>query len=209
MARYRGSVCRLCRREATKLFLKGERCITAKCAIDRRSYFPGQHGQARRRKFSEYGVQLREKQKVRRVYGILEKQFRKYFAAAERKKGVTGENLLQTLELRFDNVAYRLGLADSRNAARQLVLHNHLTINGKRVNIPSYILKQGDIIAPAQNKLNKALVKNALEKIKTHTFPQWLAFDEEKKQGIIQSLPTRDDITLPIQEQLIVELYSR
>lgn len=183
--------------------------MTVKCAIDRHSYFPGQHGQTRRRKFSEYGVQLREKQKVRRIYGILEKQFRKYFAAAERKKGVTGENLLQTLELRFDNVAYRLGLADSRNAARQLVLHNHLTINGKRVNIPSYILKQGDIIAPAQNKLNKALVKHALEKVKTHTFPQWLAFDEEKKQGIIQSLPTRDDVTLPIQEQLIVELYSR
>ncbi|MFQ5717055.1 MAG: 30S ribosomal protein S4 [Nitrospinales bacterium] len=209
MARYRGSVCRLCRREGVKLFLKSERCLTTKCAIDRRGYAPGQHGQSRRRKFSEYGIQLREKQKVRRIYGVLEKQFRKYFAAADRKKGVTGENLLQTLELRFDNVAYRLGFAGSRNAARQLVLHRHLTVNGKRVNIPSYILKQGDVIAPAPSKLNKAPVKKALEKMKSHTFPQWLAFDDEKKQGIVQALPTREEIAIPIQEQLIVELYSR
>ena len=209
MARYRGSVCRLCRREGIKLFLKSERCVTTKCAIEKRAYAPGVHGQSRRRKFSEYGVQLREKQKVRRIYGVLEKQFKAYFNAAERKKGVTGENLLQTLELRFDNVAYRLGFAGSRNAARQMVRHNHLTINGKKVNIPSYILKQGDTIAPASNKLGKKLMQTTLEKIKTHTFPQWLAFDPEKNQGIIQTLPVREDITLPIEEQLIVELYSR
>ncbi|MEC7641176.1 MAG: 30S ribosomal protein S4 [Nitrospinota bacterium] len=209
MARYRGSVCRLCRREGIKLFLKSERCVTAKCAIEKRAYAPGVHGQSRRRKFSEYGVQLREKQKVRRIYGVLEKQFRSYFAVAERKKGVTGENLLQTLELRFDNVAYRLGFAGSRNAARQMVRHNHLMINGKRVNIPSCILKQGDVIAPAANKLGKKLMQATLEKMKTYTHPQWLAYDPEKNQGIIQTLPTREDITLPIEEQLIVELYSR
>jgi small subunit ribosomal protein S4 len=190
------------------LFLKSDRCLTAKCAIDRRAYAPGQHGQ-NRKKYSEYGVQLREKQKVRRVYGILEKQFRRYFAAASRKKGVTGETLLQTLELRLDNVVYRMGLAGSRNASRQLVRHNHFTINGKRVNIPSYILKRGDVVAPAQNKLDKAPIKLALEKIKSHTLPQWLAFDEEKKQGIVQSLPTKEDIGIPVEEQLIVELYSR
>ena len=209
MARYRGSVCRLCRREGIKLFLKSDRCLTTKCAVEKRSYAPGVHGQSRRRKFSEYGVQLREKQKVRRIYGVLEKQFRSYFIAAERKKGVTGENLLQTLELRFDNVAYRLGFAGSRNSARQMVRHNHLTINGKRVNIPSYILKQGDIIAPASNKLGKKLMQNNLEKMKTHTCPEWLAFDLEKNQGIVQTLPVREDIALPIEEQLIVELYSR
>jgi len=142
LARYRGSVCRLCRREGMKLFLKGERCITAKCAIERREYAPGQHGQGRK-KFSEYGSQLREKQKVKRLYGVLEKQFRSYFQRADRKKGVTGENLLQTLELRFDNVIYRMGLASSRNFARQLVRHNHFMVNGHKVNIPSYLLKQG------------------------------------------------------------------
>ena len=208
MARYRGSVCRLCRREGIKLFLKSDRCLTTKCAIERRAYAPGQHGQARK-KHSEYGVQLREKQKVRRIYGILEKQFRRYLTAASRKKGITGETLLQTLELRFDNVVYRMGLANSRKASRQLVGHNHFTINGKRVNIPSYILKRGDVVAPAHNKLNKVPIKLALEKIKSHMHPQWLAFDEDKKQGTIQSLPTKGDIGIPIQEQLIVELYSR
>ncbi len=208
MARYRGSVCRLCRREGMKLFLKGERCLTTKCAIDRRGYAPGQHGQGRT-KFSEYGVQLREKQKVKRLYGVLEKQFRTYFFKADRKKGVTGENLLQTLELRFDNVIYRLGLAPSRNAARQLVRHNHFQINGRKVNIPSFLLKQGDEITPVQRKVDKAPIKTALENIKNKTTPEWLAFDSESKRGIVQSLPAREDITIPIQEQLIVELYSR
>ena len=191
-----------------KLFLKGERCITAKCAIERREYAPGQHGQGRK-KFSEYGSQLREKQKVKRLYGVLEKQFRSYFQRADRKKGVTGENLLQTLELRFDNVIYRMGLASSRNFARQLVRHNHFMVNGRKVNIPSYILKQGDVIAPSQGKLNKAPVKSALENMKDKTQPHWLSFDAESKQGMVQALPTREDITIPIEEQLIVELYSR
>ena len=208
MARYRGSVCRLCRREGMKLFLKGERCITAKCAIERREYAPGQHGQGRK-KFSEYGSQLREKQKVKRLYGVLEKQFRSYFQRADRKKGVTGENLLQTLELRFDNVIYRMGLASSRNSARQLVRYSHFMVNGHKVNIPSYILKQGDVIAPSQGKLNKAPVKSALENMKDKTQPHWLSFDAESKQGMVQALPTREDITIPIEEQLIVELYSR
>lgn len=208
MARYTGSVCRLCRREGVKLFLKGDRCETAKCAIEKRAYLPGQHGQARK-KFSEYGVQLREKQKVKRFYGVLEKQFRLYFAAADRKKGVTGENLLQSLELRLDNVVYRMGLGSSRAAARQLVRHNHFTVNGKRVNIPSYILKQGDVIAPNQSKLGKAPIKIALEKMKNKTLPHWLSYDLESKQGLVQSLPTREDVGIPVEEQLIVELYSR
>lgn len=208
MARYTGSVCRLCRREGVKLFLKGDRCETAKCAIEKRAYLPGQHGQARK-KFSEYGVQLREKQKVKRFYGVLEKQFRLYFAAADRKKGVTGENLLQSLELRLDNVVYRMGLGSSRAAARQLVRHNHFTVNGKRVNIPSYILKQGDVIAPSQSKLGKAPIKTALEKMKNKTLPHWLSYDLESKQGLVQSLPTREDVGIPVEEQLIVELYSR
>jgi small subunit ribosomal protein S4 len=208
LARYKDSVCRLCRREGIKLFLKATRCETAKCAIEKRAYAPGQHGQ-RRKKVTEYGIQLREKQKVRRVYGVLEKQFRKYFAIADRKKGVTGENLLQNLELRFDNVIYRMGLAGSRNAARQLIRHNFFLINGKKVNIPSYILKKGDVFEPAEKKLNKFPIKTGLDNVRNHSFPQWLAFDQEKNQGLVQSLPMREDITLPIEEQLIVELYSR
>ena len=208
MARYRDSVCRLCRREGTKLFLKGSRCETAKCAIDRRAYVPGQHGQGRK-KFSEYGVQLREKQKVKRFYGVLEKQFRLYFAKADRKKGVTGENLLQNLELRLDNVVYRMGLGASRPMARQLILHHHFTVNGKRVNIPSYIVKQGDEIAPSEKKLNKAPIKAALENMKNKTLPHWLTFDQESRKGLVQSLPTREDVSIPVEEQLIVELYSR
>lgn len=208
MARYTGSVCRLCRREGIKLFLKASRCETAKCAIDRRAYLPGQHGQGRK-KFSEYGVQLREKQKVKRFYGILEKQFRIKFAAADRKKGVTGENLLQSLELRLDNVVYRMGLGESRNAARQLVRHNHFLVNGKRVNIPSYSVKKGDMIAPNPKKLGKAPIKKALENMKDKTLPHWLSFDLESKQGLVQSLPTREDVAIPVEEQLIVELYSR
>ena len=208
MARYTDSVCRLCRREGIKLFLKSDRCETAKCAIEKRAYPPGHHGRGRK-KFSEYGVQLREKQKVRRIYGVLEKQFRKYVGVAERKKGVTGENLLRTLELRFDNVIYRLGIAGSRNSARQLIRHNFFQINGKKMNIPSHLLKQGDIISLSEKKVEKFPVKTGLERAKTHNRPQWLAFDEEKSQGMVQNLPEREDITIPIQEQLIIELYSR
>lgn len=208
MARYRGSVCRLCRREGIKLYLKGSRCETEKCAIEKRAYPPGQHGQERS-KFSEYGVQLREKQKVKRIYGVLEKPFRNYFFAADKKKGVTGENLLQSLELRFDNVIYRMGLAPSRNAARQLVRHKHFTVNGKKMDVPSYILKQGDIITPNPSKGKKKPVNEAIENIKNKTLPEWLAFDTDSKQGIIQGMPTREDVKLPIEEQLIVELYSR
>ena len=208
MARYRGSVCRLCRREGIKLYLKGSRCETEKCAIEKRAYPPGQHGQERS-KFSEYGVQLREKQKVKRIYGVLEKPFRNYFFAADKKKGVTGENLLQSLELRFDNVIYRMGLAPSRNAARQLVRHKHFTVNGKKMDVPSYILRQGDIITPNPNKSKKKPVNDAIANIKNKTLPEWLAFDTDSKQGIIQGMPTREDVKLPIEEQLIVELYSR
>ena len=200
MARYRGSVCRLCRREGIKLYLKGSRCETEKCAIEKRAYPPGQHGQERS-KFSEYGVQLREKQKVKRIYGVLEKPFRNYFFAADKKKGVTGENLLQSLELRFDNVIYRMGLAPSRNAARQLVRHKHFTVNGKKMDVPSYILRQGDIITPNPIKGKKKPVNEAIENIKNKTLPEWLAFDTDSKQGVIQGMPTREDVKLPIEEQ--------
>lgn len=208
MARYIGSVCRLCRREGEKLYLKAERCDTPKCAIDRRSYAPGQHGQGRT-KFSEYGVQLREKQKVRRLYGVLENQFRTYFKNADQKKGVTGENLLQRLEMRFDNVIYRLGLAGSRNAARQLVRHRFFTINGKKVNVPSYTLKKGDVIGIVNSKKEKLPIKTALESMQGKTPPAWLGFDFDKNEGNVLEWASREDITLPINEQLIVELYSR
>jgi small subunit ribosomal protein S4 len=208
LARYTDSVCRLCRREGIKLFLKGSRCETAKCAIEKRAYPPGQHGQGRK-KFSEYGTQLREKQKVKRIYGVLEKQFRNYFFAADKKKGITGENLLQKLELRMDNVIYRMGLASSRSTARQLVGHGHFTVNGKKMNIPSYALEQGDTIALNPNKIKKTPVKNAIENIKGKTLPDWLSFDTDSKQGIIQALPSREHVAMPIEEQLIVELYSR
>jgi small subunit ribosomal protein S4 len=208
LARYIGSVCRLCRREGEKLYLKAERCDTPKCAIDRRSYAPGQHGQGRT-KFSEYGVQLREKQKVRRLYGVLENQFRTYFKTADQKKGVTGENLLQRLEMRFDNVIYRLGLAGSRNAARQLVRHRFFTINGKKVNVSSYTLKKGDVIGIVNSKKEKLPIKTALESMKGKTLPAWLGFDFDKNEGTVLEKASREDITLPINEQLIVELYSR
>ena len=185
MARYRGSVCRLCRREGIKLYLKGSRCETEKCAIEKRAYPPGQHGQGRS-KFSEYGVQLREKQKVKRIYGVLEKPFRNYFFAADKKKGVTGENLLQNLELRFDNVIYRMGLAPSRNAARQLVRHKHFTVNGKKMDVPSYILRQGDIITPNPIKGKKKPVNEAIENIKNKTFNICCP---EKRNGRLSSKP--------------------
>ena len=208
MARYTGPSCRLCRREGSELFLKGERCYTDKCAIKRRSYPPGQHGQGRI-KVSDYGVQLREKQKVRRIYGILENQFRGYFAMADRMKGVTGENLLFILERRLDNVAYRLGFATSRTEARQLVRHGHFTLNGRKVNIPSIQAKAGDVIQLREKSRKIASVTDSLEGVVRRGIPQWLELDKDAFKGTVKALPVREDITMPIQEQLIVELYSK
>ncbi len=208
MARYRDSVCRLCRREGQKLFLKGERCYSDKCAVTRRGYAPGQHGQSRK-KISEYGLQLREKQKAKRYYGILEKQFSKYFDIAERKPGMTGENLLRILELRFDNIIYRLGLASSRAEARQLVLHRHFEINGKRVNIASYILRENDIITVHEKSKNSEKLKSVLESNSSRPIPMWLEFEKDKLQAKVIRVPNRDDIDLDVEEHLIVELYSK
>lgn len=208
MARYRGPVCRLCRREGIKLFLKGERCYTDKCAIDRRSYAPGQHGQ-RRTKVSEYGTQLREKQKLRRIYGILETQFRNYFGMAERMGGITGENLIILLERRLDNMVYRMGLAPSRKAARQLVLHRHYTVNQKSVNIPSYLVKAGDQLAVKSGDQEIPVIKASLEIQAKKGFPSWMEVDVQKMSGLVRQLPAKDDVALPVREQLIVELYSK
>jgi small subunit ribosomal protein S4 len=208
LARYTGPSCRLCRREGSELFLKGERCYTDKCAIKRRSYPPGQHGQGRI-KVSDYGVQLREKQKVRRIYGILENQFRGYFEMADRMKGVTGENLLFILERRLDNVAYRLGFATSRTEARQLVRHGHFTLNGRKVNIPSIQAKAGDVLQLREKSRKVASITESLEGVVRRGIPQWLELDKDAFKGVIKALPVREDITSPIQEQLIVELYSK
>ena len=208
MARYTGPSCRLCRREGSELFLKGERCYTDKCAIKRRSYPPGQHGQGRI-KVSDYGVQLREKQKVRRIYGILENQFRGYFEMADRMKGVTGENLLFILERRLDNVAYRLGFATSRTEARQLVRHGHFTLNGHKVNIPSIQAKVGDVLQLREKSLKIAAITESLEGVVRRGVPQWLELEKDACKGVVKALPVREDITMPIQEQLIVELYSK
>ena len=208
MARYTGPSCRLCRREGSELFLKGERCYTDKCAIKRRSYPPGQHGQGRI-KVSDYGVQLREKQKVRRIYGILENQFRGYFEMADRMKGVTGENLLFILERRLDNVAYRMGFATSRTEARQLVRHGHFTLNGRKVNIPSIQAKAGDVLQLREKSRKIASVTESLEGVVRRGIPQWLELDKDACKGVVKALPVREDITMPIQEQLIVELYSK
>ena len=209
MARYTGPVCRLCRRERMKLFLKGDRCFKEKCAIEKRGYPPGQHGQRRGRRTLGYGLQLREKQKVKRIYGVLEDQFRGYFAAAERTRGITGETLLQLLERRLDNVAYRLGLATSRAQARQVVRHGHLTVNGRKVDIPSFSVKPGDMITVRQSSRTVPAILHALEEVKGRGIPEWLAFDAGQLSGRITSLPTREQINLPVQEQLIVELYSK
>ena len=209
MARYNGPVCRLCRREGLKLFLKGERCYMDKCAIEKRNVPPGQQGKARKAKLMGYGLQLREKQKVKRTYGVLENQFRRYFESADRQRGITGETLLQLLECRFDNVIYRLGLATSRPQARQLVRHGHFFVNERRVTIPSYSLRVGDTVT-AQNKSNKNVsIQHAIEEVKGRGIPDWLTFDGEKLSGKVSSLPTREQINLPVQEQLIVELYSK
>jgi small subunit ribosomal protein S4 len=209
MARYTGPVCRLCRREGMKLFLKGERCYTGKCAIDRRAYAPGQHGQARAKKPTEYGLQLREKQKARRMYGVMEKQFRHYFDIAARKKGMAGENLLVLLERRLDNVIFHLGFASSRPEARQLVNHGHFTINGKKVDIASYSVRVGEIIAVKEGSKSSPRVKLLLENLGSRTVPGWLSLDANTASGTIIALPTREDIQIPIQEHLIVEKYSR
>ena len=208
MARTTGSVCRLCRREGMKLFLKGDRCFKEKCAFERRGYAPGQHGR-RRTKVQAYGVQLREKQKVKRMYGVLERQFRNYFAKAARKKGITGANLLQMLECRLDNVVYRLGFAFSRTAARQLVAHGHILVNGRRVDIPSSLVKAGALISLKEESRKNELIKMCLDTAKGRGVPGWLDLDADRFQGTVKQLPVREDITLPIQEQLIVELYSK
>ena len=208
MARYTGPSCRLCRRQNMELYLKGERCYTDKCAIKRRNYPPGQHGQLRT-KVSDYGTQLREKQKVRRIYGILEKQFRGYFEEADRMRGVTGENLLSLLERRLDNVVYRLGFASSRTEARILIRHCHFTLNGRKVNIPSIQCKLGDVVELRGKSRKVACINDSLEAVIRRGFPQWLELDKDLFKGVVKALPIREDITLPIQEQLVVELYSK
>jgi len=209
MARYIGPVCRLCRREGMKLFLKGERCYTDKCAIEKRNVPPGQHGRARRAKIVGYGIQLREKQKVKRTYGVLENQFRRYFEAADRQKGITGELLLQALERRLDNVTYRLGFATSRAQARQLVRHGHFTVNGRKVDIPSYPVRAGDTVAVRVSSGQNPTITHAMDEVKGRGIPEWLLLDADRKAGTVSSLPTREQINLPVQEQLIVELYSK
>ena len=208
MAKYHDSVCKLCRREGLKLFLKGDRCYTEKCAIDRRAYAPGQHGQARS-KFSEYGTQLREKQKVKRLYGVLERQFRLTFKKADRMKGVTGENLLLGLESRLDNMVYRLGFSNSRAEGRQLVMHGHFLVNGKKVNIPSYICKPGDHIEVKEKSRSVARIAQAVEAGDRRGIPAWLELDKQAFKGTVKNLPARAELTMPINEQLIVELYSK
>lgn len=208
MARYCEAVCRLCRRESQKLFLKGDRCYSDKCAIDRRNYAPGQHGQ-KRGKFSDYGNQLREKQKVKRMYGVLENQFRRYFKEADRIKGITGENLLVLLERRLDNVVYRLGFAGSRNEARQWVRHSHVLVNGKAVNVPSFLVRPGDVIAIKDKSRKISFISEALDAVERLGVPPWLEVSKNDFQGKVTSLPERKDITMPVQEQLIVELFSR
>ena len=208
MARYTGPACKLCRREGKKLYLKGERCTSGKCALDRRSTAPGQHGAAKK-KMGEYGVQLREKQATRRYYGVLEKQFRNYYDEAARKEGMTGENLLILLERRLDNVVFRMGLAESHRDARQLVLHAHFTLNGKKVNIPSILVKPGDVIAVKESSRDSAKIKGLAEAIESKTAPKWLDVDKTNLQAKVVSFPAREDIDFDFNEQLIVELYSK
>ena len=209
MARYRGSVCRLCRRERMKLYLKGDRCHSDKCAVTRREYPPGQHGQSRRTKHSDYGIQLREKQKAKRIYGVLERQFRNYFEKADKARGVTGENLLQYLERRLDNMVFRLGYASSRVQARQLVRHGHIQVNGRKVNIPSFLTKVGDEIGikPSSQKLQ--IIKDSVETIVRSGIPAWLELDSDSYKGTVKAIPTREDLGGMIQDHLIVELYSK
>jgi small subunit ribosomal protein S4 len=209
MARYTGPVCKLCRREGEKLFLKGARCFGAKCAFEKRSYTPGQHGLTRRAKLSEYGIQLREKQKVKRIYGVLESQFRNYYEKASQQKGITGENLLRLLESRLDNVIYRLGFAPSRNAARQLILHRHFLVNGRMVNIPSYITRPGDVITVREKSRKMVVIHESMRRLKEDLMMPWLRIDKAKMEGEYLERPSRQDIPIQVQENLIVELYSK
>ncbi len=208
MARYTGPACKLCRREGTKLFLKGDRCLSDKCALSRRNTAPGQHG-AQNKKMKEYGMQLREKQKAKRIYGVPEKQFRTYFEKAERIEGQTGENLLTLLECRLDNAVYKMGMAENRHDARQLVLHGHFTLNGKKVTIPSIIVKPGDVIAVKESSRSSAKIKGLIEALESKTAPKWLDLDKNNVTAKIVAKPARDDVEFPFEEHLIVELYSK
>jgi small subunit ribosomal protein S4 len=209
LGRYSGSSCRQCRRENLKLFLKGDRCYGDKCAFERRPYAPGQHGQKRGGKISDYQLQLREKQKVKRIYGALEGQFRRYYYQAEKEKGITGTNLLLMLECRLDNIVYRMGFASSRRQARQLVRHNHFLVNHEKVNIPSYKVKQGDEIEVREGSRNVKSILDAMETVVRRGIPSWISLEKEKFRGTLTAVPNREDLTMPIQEQLIIELYSK
>jgi len=209
LARYTGSVCRLCRRENMKLFLKGDRCFSDKCAFDRRGYPPGQHGERRGRKISDYGIQLREKQKVKRMYGLTEKQFRLFFQRAHRQKGITGTNLLVLLERRLDNSVYRMGFVNSRIQGRHFVRHNHFIVNGKKVNIPSYLIKPGDVVEVREKSRKIQSIGDALDAVVRRGVPQWIDLEKDAFKGVVKGLPVREDLTMPIQEQLIVELYTK
>lgn len=208
LARYTGPLCRICRREGEKLFLKGDRCYTEKCAIDRRKYPPGQHGQGYR-KLSDYGIQLREKQRVRKTYGLLERQFRRYFEEAERRKGITGEVLLQLLERRLDNIVYRMGFASNRRQARQFVNHGHFLVNGKKITLPTYEVKGGDVIEVAESGKNIHEITDSVVKAVHRGIPAWVEVDSENMRGKVLHIPSREEIQLPVKEQLIVELYSK
>jgi small subunit ribosomal protein S4 len=209
LAKYTGAVCRICRRENLKLFLKGDRCYGDKCAFERRAYAPGQHGQRRTGKMSDYHLQLREKQKVRRIYGILEKQFRRYYYRAEKQKGVTGTNLLILLETRLDNIVFRMGFASSRSQARQLVRHNHFLINGKPVNIPSIQVRVSDAIVVKEGSRKVPALLEAMDTVVRRGIPNWLEVEKESFRGVMKALPKREELAMPIQEQLIIELYSK
>jgi len=208
LARYTGMNCRICRRETMKLYLKGDRCYSDKCAVERRNFPPGQHGQGRG-KFSDYGLQLREKQRIKRMYGLLEKQFKLYFKEADRQKGVTGTNFLVLLERRLDNTVYRLGFANSRDQARQLVRHKHILVNGRKVDIPSYLLRPGDTVKIVEGSRKLACINDALEALPRRGLGPWLELDKANYEGIFRALPTREEMNLPVQEQLVVEFYSK
>lgn len=209
MARYTDANCKLCRREREKLFLKGIKCFTEKCPLEKRRYPPGQHGTVRRPKITDYAIQLREKQKIRRTYGLLERQFKNYFELASKQKGVTGENLVKLLERRFDNTLFRLGMAPSRKAARQIILHRHFTINGRVVNIPSYLLKPGDVIKVREKSKKLSIIHESMKRIKDNMIPQWLSLDKAGMTGTFLTIPERDQIPFIGREQLVVELYSK
>ena len=209
MGRYVGPVCKLCRREGEKLFLKGSKCLTTKCPFERRGFAPGQHGQGRRTRLSDYGIQLREKQKIKRIYGLFEKQFRNYYKRADRMKGVTGSNLILLLESRLDNVVFRLGFAPSRKAARQLITHRHFDVNGKVVNVPSYITREGDVIEVREKAKKMEVIHASMRRVKTDNGITWLELDKATMQGKVIEIPEREQIPLNVREQLVVELYSK